>query len=296
MVVLDRILCPIDFSDTSRHALQHAAAVARWYDAQLTVLHVFTPPYIPPVVSSPEVLRAAVPTDVGMQLRDRAGAWLAAVGEGLKAEVAVVMGPAMSSILDRAKSMSADLIVIGTHGHSGLDRLLLGSVAERVLRKATCPVMTVPPPAGPPHALPYTRLLCAVDFSPASLSAARYALAIAREADARLTLLHVVEWPEQDEIVEIDAELDEYRRFREERAQRELSALVPKGEPAWCETATLLEHGRVWPTILRVAETEHADLLVMGVHGRNVVDLTLFGSTTNQVIRHAPCAVLTLRQ
>jgi nucleotide-binding universal stress UspA family protein len=297
MVVIDRILCPIDFSDISRHALLHAAAVARWYEAQLTALHVFTPPYIPSVMTSPELLRAVLPTDRGLQqLRDELNSWLGKLGEGLKTEAIVDQGPATWCILDRASSMPADLIVIGTHGHGGVDRLLLGSVTEKVMRRATCPVMTVPPAAEPPRALPFKRLLCAVDFSAPSLSALRYALSIAKEADARLVILHVVEWPAEDKLVEMDLELERYRALREARSQQELDALVSKEERTWCEPVTLLERGRSWQTILRVAEKEHTDLIVMGVHGRNVVDVAFFGSTTNQVVRRAPCPVLTLRQ
>jgi nucleotide-binding universal stress UspA family protein len=297
MVVIDRILCPVDLSDVSRHALQHAAAIARWYEAQLTALHVFIPPYIPPGLTSPELVRAALPTDMGMQqLRDQLNDWVASLGEGLRTEAIVDQGPATRCILDRASSLPADLIVIGTHGHGGVDRLLLGSITEKVIRKATCPVMTVPPPAASPRALPFKRLLCAVDFSTPSLTAVRYALSIAKEADARLVMLHVIEWPPEDKLVEMDAELERYRAMGEARAQLELDALVSNEERTWCEPVTLIERGRSWQTILRVAEREHTDLIVMGIHGRNVIDLAFFGSTTNQVIRRAPCPVLTLRQ
>ena len=293
MVVIDRILCPVDFSDISRHALRHAAAVARWYDARLTALHVFTPVIISPDITSPELARAAASSVDVDRLRARLQDWLAADAPSLRADVLVDEGPASGCILERASRLNADLIVIGTHGRGGFDRLVLGSVAEKVLRKAACPVMTVPPPASP-GALPYKRLLCAVDFSPPSLGAARYALAMAREADARLVLLHVVEWPAEDALVEVDAELQQYRQFREQRAERELAALVPANEPA-CELVTRLEHGRVWPTVVRVAQVETTDLIVMGIHGRHVLDLTLFGSITNQVVRHATCPVLTIR-
>lgn len=296
MVSIDRVLCAVDFSDISRHALQQAIAIARWYDARLTVLHAFTPPYVPPVVGSPELIRAALPTAAALQqLRDRLAEWLSTDAPGVAADVLVEQGTVAWCILACATENAADLIVIGTHGHGGFDRLVLGSVAERVLRKATCPVLTVPPPAGSPRQLPFKRMLCAVDFSMPSLSAVRYALAMAREADARLVLLHAVDWPVEDKLVEIDEELLEYRHLRETRAARDLAALVPKSEEA-CEPVILLEHGRAWPTIVRVAEQDHSDLIVIGIHGRNVLDVTLFGSTANQVVRHAPCPVLTIRQ
>ena len=94
-----------------------------------------------------------------------------------------------------SRSPAADLIVMGTHGRGGFQHLVLGSVTERVLRRAVCPVLTVPPRAQSTSRLTFRRLLCAIDFSESSMAALRFALSLAQESEARLTMLHVLEWP-----------------------------------------------------------------------------------------------------
>jgi nucleotide-binding universal stress UspA family protein len=194
--------------------------------------------------------------------------------------------------------------VMGTHGTSGFEHLLLGSVTERVLRKAPCPVLTVPPRAQATSQLPFRRVLCAVDFSDSSLAALDLAFSLAQEAEAALTLLHVIEWPWTepppprlaDLPPEQAAALAEYRRYLVKSASDRLNALVPDSVRDRCQPASRIAHGKSYAEILRVASADGADLIVMGIHGRNAVDLMLFGSTTNQVVRRATCPVLTLRR
>src|SRR5688572_27257531 len=146
MIEIRRILCPIDFSDYSRRALDHAIAIARWYESTITALHVFSPApveaYGPgPVVFEPTVL---TPVDRDQLLANTKAFIEAAPAPGVAIEAVVREGHTAAEILDQATNMSADLLVLGTHGRSGFERLLLGSVAEKVLRKARCPVLTVP--------------------------------------------------------------------------------------------------------------------------------------------------------
>ena len=146
MVEIRRILCPIDFSDFSRRALDHAVAIARWYESTVTVLHVFSPVPVAafgpgPVSFEPIVLTAA---DREQLLADTKEFAAAESAPGIAIEAVLREGNTSVEILDQATSMDADLLVIGTHGRSGFERLVLGSVAEKVLRKARCPVLTVP--------------------------------------------------------------------------------------------------------------------------------------------------------
>ena len=110
-------------------------------------------------------------------------------------------GHAVTSIVDRAASLGADLIVMGSHGTNGFERLLLGSVTDEVLRKAGCPVLVVPPRANATSRLPFTHLLCPVDFTPASRTGLALACSIAQEAGAELTLLHVLDLPPENELI-----------------------------------------------------------------------------------------------
>jgi nucleotide-binding universal stress UspA family protein len=164
---------------------------------------------------------------------------------------------------------------------------------------ASCPVLTVPPAAAHAPATPrppYRRILCPVDFSTTSERALRYGLSLAEEAKARLTVLHVLEWfPEQEIREHRHFNVPEYRRFLEEDARRRLAEAVPEEARAWCEPVERVECGKAYREILRVAGEEGSDLIVLGVHGRGAVDLLLFGSTANHVVRQAACPVLTVR-
>ncbi len=297
MVEIRRILCPIDFSDTSRQALGHAIALARWYGSQVTALHVFNPA----VLLEPIVL-VDFPDTFTLSGKDRESLqqqlrlWLEGAGAaGLKSDALVREGHPSRDILECAATLPADLIVMGTHGRGGFERLVLGSVAEKVLRKAPCPVLTVPPPVGSASMPPYKVLVCPIDFSESSLLALQFALSIAQESNARLIVLHVLDWPMDDDLLVAQFDAPEVRQQVEQQARARLERLVPKDVRNWCEPEMRVGHGKPYHQILETAETEGADLIVMGVRGRNALDQMLFGSTTNHVVRRASCPVLTLK-
>ena len=295
MLEIRRILCPVDLSDVSRHTVDHAVLVARRYDATITALHVCNPL----AVSSADFTLAgiAVPpalTDEDVKgVRERVLACFASAGP-LDVEVVVESGPPANRILTRAGALPADLIVIGTHGAGGFEHLVLGSVAEKVLRKAACPVLTVPHHARTTSRMPFKRLLCPVDFSESSLAALEFAFSLAQEGDAELTILHIFDAGDEP-LTDRPINVPEYRRQLEHDLTVKLDALVPDSVRSWCRPVTRTAHGKAYREILGIATEENCDLIVMGVHGRNALDLMLFGSTTNQVVRRATCPVLTLR-
>jgi nucleotide-binding universal stress UspA family protein len=182
---------------------------------------------------------------------------------------------------------------MGTHGRNGFERLLLGSVTEKVLRKAACPVMAVPPPAVSAGKLPYTRLLCPVDFSDSSEAALRFASSLAEEADARLTILHVFDW-QPDDLMTARFDTAEYYEAVEQQARERLERLVIDEVRVWCKPETVTTRGKPYREILALADANEVDLIVLGVRGRNPIDLALFGSTANQIVRRARCPVLTV--
>jgi len=207
-------------------------------------------------------------------------------------------GDPQATIIDQTLSKKADLIVMGTHGRRGFKRLLLGSVTEAVLREAPCPVLTVPPhvSATASEAVTFKRILCPVDFSPSALQGLGFALDLARQADGRVTLLHVVEWlAEEEPRASTHFNVPEYRRHMVDDAQERLRNLVAEESRTWVEIADVVVFGRAYREILRAAETKPADLIVMGAQGRGGIGLALFGSTTQQVVRGATCPVLTVR-
>lgn len=309
MMHITRILCPVDFSEVSQHALEQAARVAGWFEARLTVIHVFNHAFLPVpglampgygndlTVSAHEQLRLRGDLERVVEPARRAG---------VAVDLAIEPGAPTPRILAVARALPADLIVIGTHGASGFEHLMLGSVTEKVLRKATCPVLTVPPRASGRDAVPFTHVLCAVDFSESSVAALGAALAIAQEADAQLTVLHVLDWPIEEvppvAVVNADPaapapafDLAGYRRTLEADAARRLETLVPDAARDWCTPRTHVAHGTPHVEVLKAAADMPADLIVLGVRGRHPIDVMLFGSTANQVVRQAACPVLTVR-
>jgi nucleotide-binding universal stress UspA family protein len=213
--------------------------------------------------------------------------------------VTVSEGAAVGVILELARDLPASLIVMGTHGRSGFEHLLMGSVTERVLRKASCPVYTVrsgtPTPMTPPA--PFRKILCAVDFSPASLNALTHALSLAQESGGRLTLLHALDWPvdsRHSEVLGPDAA--RYQKQLWERATRELAAAVPDEARAWCEIEERVGIGQPYQLVLETATAVSADLIVMGAHSGLRLDKHLLGSNTDHVVREAGCPVLTVRR
>jgi len=305
MPTIKRILCPTDFSEASRHAAEHALPIARWYGASITCLHAYMPVLLPASHAAAVSGRHVVPDATELRAwEDAARApFGAAAAAGLDVTVVVEMGPTVPTIIEHVNGMPADLIVMGTHGTSGFEHLLLGSVTEKVLRKVRCPVLTVPPRAQVTSKVPFKHLLCAVDFSDSSLAALEYAISLAVEADARLTLLHVLEWPWReppppelgDMPEELVKRLEGYRREREEQVRARLEALLPESVRTASRPDVLVANGKAHVEVLRAAADGSADLIVMGVRGHQRLKVLAFGSSVNQVVRGATCPVLTVR-
>jgi len=295
-----RILCPFDFSEPSTHALEQAARMARWYGARLTVLHV-RPTVVPHPDISPEGHMAPWLVAELETLRQRVTAACDVATAGVQVDVMTSAGEPVHEILTHADTQAADLIVLGTHGLSGFRHLVLGSVTEKVLRRAACPVLTVPPRA---HATlaQFTRLICAVDFSDCSQKAVTFAATLARQAGATLSLLHVIEWPWPDPttpeipgVAPAQAQaMADYERYLETGAKERLAAVADAAMPGG-HVATSVAFGRPYVELLDAARRDGADLIVLGVRGRGALDLGFFGSTANHVVRSATCPVLTVR-
>ena len=301
MLTLQRILCPIDFSESSRLALTYARALSSWYEAPLTVLHVCADLPVFEMASPFGHSASSAVVVEEAQLAERRAAVRAFVWSTIGAEgvdISVREGiDAKTEIVNEAGADGASLIVMGTHGRTGIDHMLLGSTTEKVLHKAPCPILVVPPHAAPAETgtpMIFKRILCAIDFSTSSLLALNRALELAQEADARLTLLHAIEFPPalREIVFSTDADVDRVHAAAEAEYLRRLRALVPARARIYCTVATRVNEGKPAREIERVAAEEQADLIVMGVHGRGAVDLMVFGSNTNAVIRTAACPVL----
>jgi len=297
VIEIGRILCPVDFSEFSQRALHHAVAMAKWYRARLTVLYIFV--NLPTLDLPPIELTDSDRQQLLTEMRQLAGQ----LPPDLSIDFLVREAPDVRrEILDQAEALKADLLVIGSHGRSGFEKLLLGSVTEKVIRKATCPLMVVPrgaPDAVGAEPVRFSRILCPVDFSDASVSALEYAMDVAQEAGAQLTLVHVIEMPPELRAhypASGDFNVDHIRAAAEAECLRHLRSLIPESVRTHCAVKTVVQEGAAYREVLRVAAEDKSDLIVMGVHGRGAVDLMVFGSNTARVIRAATCPVLVVRQ
>ncbi len=298
MLSIHRILCAVDFSEYSLDALRHGVVLARWYGAELRLVHVYEP--APTVLAGKDVpasLPLSQPVNVA-ELADEVRRFCAPVLGLSYQDVEVVLkeGTPAREIPREAERTSADLLLLGTHGRSGFERLFLGSVTEKVLRTTRIPTLTIPPPVRHPGSPQYKTILCPLDFSTASTRALEYALALAKAADARLILLHVIENVLGDAAAETLGHLSmsEYYRHLDREALTQLKAAVPDEARVWARPEERVVRGHASREILKIVAQEGVELVVMGVHGRTAIDRLMFGSTTHRVIREAGCPVLTL--
>ena len=300
MTTIRHILCPLDFSRFSRHALEQAVSLAREFGAEISAVHVRAMTAELVGAGSPPMAApfARAPMDRSMLLRELRDLEDDVEAAGVTIRTTIEDGDPVQTIVSQAAAWPADIIVMGTHGRTGFERLLLGSVAERVLRKAPCPVLTVPPRTlSATSDLAFARILCAVDFSPASMRALDYAAALAAKDGPGVDVLNVVELLAEEHGLQ-EAAAVETPSFRAELARaaaRRLDGAIPAAVRERCPVRQLVTMGKAWKEILRVASAERSDLIVLGVQGRSTADLMLFGSTTQHVVRQASCPVLTIR-
>lgn len=289
------ILCPVDLSDVSPSVLAYAVALGQWYGADVTAMHVF-PAWMPPAGFGTDAAWMTQVAEAREAMAHELRTLLAqASSAGSAPALRTAEGHAATEIVRHALELGADLIVMGTHGRSGFDRLTLGSVAEKVLRKAPCPVLTLPPgSARTAQDVRVRHILCPVDFSPSSDHALDVAVSLARRAGATVTALHVVRAVDGEQELHGPEYIAELRRRQCDTAAKSLHE-VTSAHAAGVAVEDLVALG--WPhrEIVKVAGDRHADLIVMGVLGRGALDITLFGSTANQVVRRAACPVMTVR-
>lgn len=291
MIEMNRILCPIDFSEYSDHALRYAFKMAHWYGARLHVLHVMPP--MPPAATS-------ALGDAGRQFTTRNLASAVArsqePGVDVTSELIESADPA-ARILECAEALDVDLIVTGSHGRKGVQRMLLGSTVEPLLHLSRRPMLVIPAGLNQTrlaHPVTFTHIICAVDFSTPSVAALSHALSIAEESDAHITLLNVIEMPPELTTPPLPPEFDIDRLRAEAEADRltRLRALVPEHAREFCTVETAVLEGGASRQVLRLAEQQNADLIVLGVHGRHALDLAIFGSNSKDLVTRAHCPVL----
>ena len=295
------VLFATDFSATSEAALPYATAICRRFGSTLHSAHVLSDASLLMMTGGVDYVSMSTiyedaHTEAGVKL-DQISSHL----EGIKHHNYVRHGQVWKNLAGIVDENQIDLIVVGTHGRSGLGKLLLGSVAEDILRHAPCPVLTVGPKVSgraklpaiqtrgrdlAPLELDLQQIVFATNFDQYSALVAQKAIALAEEFRSRLTLLHVIE-----DYTGLGSRPD----FMEDSICR-LKSLVPNDAALQYLPESLLEFGSPADCILKVACDREADMIVLGARASAELGSThLPWSTAHHVIAKAHCPVLTVR-
>ena len=287
-VSLRNILYASDFSETAETAAAFASKLARRFNSKIFSVHV-----------RPLEIYEMAPPESWPALRDGAeqqareqAARLGGYFPNIQHDSIVEEGDVWEVLHSLIEKYDIDLVVMGTHGRKGLEKLLLGSVAENVLRRAPCPVFTVGPRvlANARHAGEMKRILFATDLSCPSQVAAAYAISLAQENKACLDIVHVIEPQKHGELVRSPELL--------RGCAAQLRKLVPPEAELWCEPNTIIEVGHPAEQILNVAKSRDSQLIVLGVKAASNFTATthLPWATAHKIISAAECPVLTIRR
>ena len=297
MPAIKHILFPTDFSASSERAEAAAVGLATAFDARLTLLHVWSVPnsgYAEALTWPIDEMEAAARKELA-----KTHARIAKLHTSTEAVLRA--GRAWQCILEQAKAGGVDLIVMGTHGRHGLPRLVLGSVAEKVVRLSPVPVLTLRAPDGehaaadrPPAVVPPQNILVATDFSPAAETALDQALELAEEVGAQVHVMHAYQLPIigfPDGVVIPDAAIASRIIGW---AEKELAECVARRKASSVKITSILEQADPREAVLTVARRISADLVVLGTHGRRGIARALMGSTAEGILRASPVPVLTI--
>jgi len=281
----EHILFATDFSPAAAHAIPFIKKLARHFQSNLVAMHVR-----PPVVN-PMTQPATWPTDIeAARASDKERhEELLDTFAGINTEVLIEDGDIQSCLENAIQQHHTDLVIIGTRGRTGLTKMLLGSVAEEIFRTVACPVLTVGPHSDPANAN-IREILFATDFASEAPEAAAYAVSLAQEFQARLTMLHVVHEPKPGELVSWSDVRGSSKKL--------LEKLVPAEAEAWCKPEFFVEQGDPAERILDLANLRAVDLIALGARPEKGVPgaaTHLPIATAHKVVSHANCPVLTVR-
>jgi nucleotide-binding universal stress UspA family protein len=281
-----KILYPTDFTDANRPILELAGSLARVYGAELLVAHVHEPALPPSTIAGATVAASQSQIDNDMRQLEQ----IHPADTTLSYDHRMISGSPPEAIITLASDEDVDLIMMGTHGRRALSRLLIGSVAEEVVRRAPCPVMTVKLGEANAGKIEVKRILFPTDLSERSNAAIEIASAFAHDFGAELLLLHVNSIPLSfSETTPSAANLMPSMKELEQQLDR----VSPPQREVKCARHVLT--GDPAATIENFAKQHDVDLIVMTTHGHTGLLRVAFGSIAEAIVRRSPCAVLTIR-
>ena len=301
MIAIKKILFPTDFSECANQALCHATFLAQKFESDLIMLHTIVmyeddphnpdqrfPDLVKCYESMEVVANTRMDTSVDKETKDKINI--------TKVNVRGISPSA--TIIEYAEENEIDLITIGTHGRTAVSHFLLGSVTERVVRSAPCPVLTIGPEHGAEtKSMMYERILVPVDFSEPCKNAVRYAVSLGRIYGAELDLLHVVEgWIHPAFYTTWDKSILDFMPDIKSRTVEAIDEFVADFELDALNVKKYVVEGKPHAHIVDFAEERNADLIVIATRGLGAIDHFLLGSTAEKVVRRAPCPVLSVKQ
>jgi nucleotide-binding universal stress UspA family protein len=295
---IKKILVPVDFSEPARKAVTYGLSLALQFNARLVLAHIvptnaaliytFPTETFAAEKAEAENAKATLPTLIPEEYREK-----------VDLELVVKVGVVKAELLGIIQNDNIDLVVMGTHGSSGFQRFMLGSLTERMLRQLTVPVLTVShldtaQELHDPRPIPMRKILYASDLSSASEKGLKTAVELAHQTGASLTVLHVLDavetiyWGAEGSYLAEDLE-----RIRQDAMDRLRKSINPE----WLkliEIVPKMVEGNPFREILRVAAEEKMDLIVINLQGKSLVERALLGSTAERVIRSAQVPVLSI--
>jgi nucleotide-binding universal stress UspA family protein len=285
-VSVKKILLATDFSPASEKAASYTRALARRFSSTVEIAHVFDPSvvssYEEAVIDLPTNERRRMSNDSLERARDDFSAFK------INTQTVSLEGHRPSArLLKVAKDHEVDLLVAGTQSKSGLERLILGSTAEQLIRNSKCPVLTVGPNAKPAGDAPlvFQTIVYATDFSPEAAQAAVYALSFAQDSGARLYFCYVQG---------VENRTSTKKEFLDGAFEAALKRMIPESSYDWCSPECVVEHGDIAKAILELAARVQADLIVLGARKASFWLTYIKGGLTPDLLAQATCPVMTV--
>ena len=285
-ISVQRILLATDFSTASEKAALYARALAQRFSSLVELAHVFDPSrvatYEDAALGLPVGERRQSSRDSLEQLRNQF------VSSGVETRTVPLEGHhPVSELLRVAKEQQIDLIVAGTTSKQGVERLLLGSTAEQLIRNATCPVLTVGPHTTSIGELPlaFQAIIYATDLTPRAAKAALFAVSFAEDSGGRLYLCHVC-----DSSIESSAQ----DTPPEKTFESLLKKMIPRSSFNWCSPECVVEHGDVSEAILSLSVRVKADLIILGARHSSFWLTHVERGLTSELLAQATCPVMTV--
>ena len=319
------IMCAVDFSDVSQEIVNYSVALCRTFQAKLFLVH---------VVSDIKTTIGFAYSEVNLDIERLQKEHVITAGEMIEElvkdanidyEILIVTGNAATEVSKVALSKKPDLLITASYGKSGIERFMIGSVTERLMKIIHCPLLVLNIHGDTLisqnlYEIKMKKVLIACDFSADSKFAVDYALSLAQEFQTEIHLVHVINPHEHIDLNTVDyynalpggcaqwatsdyfevqqkltGENREKNRELRENLKKQLMCMVPDESKAWCTPHAVLLDGVPYKKLVNYAKDHDIDLMVLGIRGHTLWDKLMVGSTVDRVVRHTSCPVLVVR-